>query len=123
MLTLLGGQGNPALAIAARIMDDFSDGVWWVELESLNDPSGVLPTVTETLGIASPPDRSLTISLIEYLREKNILLILNHCDQVSNACAQLAGTILETCPDVRILACTRSGQPLNLRNETCFQLS
>ena len=119
LLTLIGADSQPALALGARLMNEFAEGIWLVELELVEDPAGVLPTVTHSLAIAENPQRAPAVTLIEYLREKNILLILNHCDRLLNACSQLTATILENCPDVSILATSRA--PLNVRGEVCYR--
>ena len=117
LVTLLGNSRSVALAIGSQLADQFSDGVWWVDLESASDPVRVLETVSSELGIRPDPQRSLTVSLIEHLREQDVLLIFNHCDGVRLACAQLVETILHTCPDVRIL--TTSDQAFDIPLERC----
>ena len=104
LVTLLGASESLALATGAQLIDQFSDGVWWVDLASLDDPGHVPETVAEVLGVCHNPNRSLTVALIEHLREKNLLLILTTCDHLPGACAQLAETVLRTCSDVYILA-------------------
>ena len=118
LVTILGNQKNLGLAIATKLSKRFSDGVWFVDLEFQDDPSMVLPTVCLTLAIKQNPDRSLTVCLIEFLREKNTLLLLNHCHRQLAACALLVETIIETCPDVHILAI--SDKPLNIPFEKCY---
>jgi non-specific serine/threonine protein kinase len=115
LVTLPGNGEALALAIGAQLIDQFLDGVWLVELESLRDPMLLPQTVALTLGIREDPNRPLTMALIEHLREKNLLILLNHCDHLLFACAQLVETILRTCPEVRILA--TSHQPLNISIE------
>ena len=115
LVTLLGDGDALALATATTLADQFSDGAWWVDAGLVKDPSQVLETVASNLGICPDPNRSLTVSLIEGLREKNLLLLLIHCDHVRHACAQLAETLLRTCPEVRILA--TSQEPLNVVGE------
>jgi serine/threonine protein kinase len=90
LVTYLGDDERLALATGAQLANKFTDGVWWVDFESLGDPALVLETVTSDLGIHHDPHRSMTVSLIEYLREKNLLLLLIHCDHLLGACAQLA---------------------------------
>jgi non-specific serine/threonine protein kinase len=85
----------------------------------VSDPTLVLETVALTLDIDKNPHRSLIVSLIEYLHEKSLLLILAHCDRVVGACAQFAETILRTCPDVRILV--TSQQPLSISAEKHYR--
>ena len=118
LVTILGDGETRMLAIGAQLAEQFLDGTWWVDLSSLDKPRLVLETVHSSLGIRQDSGRSLTVSLIEYLREKNLLLLLNRCEQVLGASAQLAETILRTCPDVRILA--TSQQPLNISMEKCY---
>ena len=105
------------MAIGSQLANQFSDGVWWVELESVSDPAKVLETVSSELGIHQALQRSLTVSLVEHLREKDLLLIFSHCDQVRPACAQLVETILRSCPDVHILA--TSDQAFDISLEKC----
>jgi predicted ATPase len=102
------------------LADQFSDGVWWVDLETVSDPALVLETFVLTLDIDKNPDRSLAVSLIEHLREKNLLLILDHCDHVLGTCAQFVETILHMSPDVRIL--TTGRQPLNISAEKHYRV-
>jgi len=108
-----------ALACGARLTDQFSDGVWLVELKGL-DAAAVPQTVAVVLSVPAEPSRALTVSLMEYLSEKNLLLILDHCDHLIGACAQLAETILQTCPEVRVLATSLA--PLNISGETCYRV-
>jgi len=121
LVTLLGegiDKTQLALAIGAGLTDQFPDGVWRVELKSCAEPALVPQTVASVLGVHAEAHRALTVSLAEYLREKNLLLLLDQCDALIGACAQLAETILRTCPEVRIL--TTSVRPLNISDETCF---
>lgn len=119
MVTLLDNENTLALAVAAKLNDQFADGAWLVNLESADEPLMVVQTVASILGVQENPNRSLTVSLIETLREKKLLLLLAHCDLFPAACAQLAETILSVCPDVCILA--TSHHPLNISAEICYQ--
>ena len=109
-----------ALAAGAKLMEEFSDGVWFVELAPIKDPAAVPARVAFILGVPASPDRTLIRSLMEYLGEKNSLFILDQCDHLRGACAQLAETILGTCPEIRIL--TTGREPLNLLGETCYRV-
>jgi serine/threonine protein kinase len=120
LVTLLGERKSFSLAVGMRLADQFLDGVWMVELEGLKEPTQVLETVVAVLGVRRDPDRALSVSLIEHLREKNLLLLLEHCDPLLNACAQLVQTLLSSCPEVWILA--TSGQPLNVPNEKRYRV-
>jgi non-specific serine/threonine protein kinase len=118
LVTLLGDDEMLAIATGKQLLHEFSDGVWWVDLGGLNNPALVAETVAASLGIGKDTRRSLIVSLIEYLREKNLLLILNHCDHVLEACTQLAETVLRVCPDVQILAV--SHELLNVAGEVSY---
>jgi len=120
LVTLLGDGKTLALTVGTQLTVQFPDGVWQIELEALDSPALVVPIVASALGVREDPRRALTVLLIEYLREKNLLLILNHCDHLLSACAQLAEIILRNCPDVYIL--TTSDQPLNIANERCYPI-
>lgn len=108
-----------ALAVGAQLTDQFADGVWLAQLESVAGPGMVLQTVASILGARENPSRPLTVSLIETLREKNLLLLLDHCELFPGACVQLVETILSSCPDLHILATSR--QPLNVSAEVCYR--
>ncbi|HET9911235.1 MAG TPA: protein kinase [Anaerolineales bacterium] len=118
LVTMLGADASLALAIGAQLADQFADGAWYVDLQTLDDPGLVLETVVSVLGVCKNPQRPLAVTLVEYLREKNLLFLLNHCDHLQGACAQLAETILHACPDVRILA--TSHKSLNIPAEKCI---
>ena len=120
LVTILGDGETLALTVGAQLADEFADGVWWVEMESVEDPTRLVEKVALDLRIRQDQDRPLTVLVIEHLREKNLLLLLSHCDRLLGAVAQLAETILRTCPDVRILA--TSQQPLNVSVEKRYPL-
>ena len=79
-------------------------GVWWVELAALSDPLLVPQAVTTVLDVREQPDRLLAVSLQHHLRAKELILVLDNCEHVTDACAELAHGLLRTCPGVRILA-------------------
>ena len=116
LVTLLSDDDDAlALAAASQCVDQFTDGIWRVDLQPVQDPSQVLNTVAHVLGVQADPDRPLTVSLLQFLREKDLLLILSHCGHVVQACAQLAETIMRACPEVRILAVSQ--RALNMDGE------
>ena len=115
-LTGVGGVGKTRLAIrvASQIADNFDDGAWWTELAGLADAALVPNAVAKALGVGlsvrESPDSSdvpAVEALIERLRDQDTLLVLDNCEHVLLACAQLADALLRACPHVRILATSR----------------
>lgn len=107
-LTGSGGTGKTRLAIqvAAEVIDHFQDGVWLVELAPLADPERVTQAVAQALSVGSA-SKNPAASLVDYLRTKQALLILDNCEHVVEAVAQLCDTLLRACPDLHILATSR----------------
>src|SRR5260370_26286333 len=87
-----GGWGKTRLAlqVAAELLEEYADGVWLVELAPLADPALVPQTVASALGVREEPGRPLTATLTDYLRPKSLLLILDNCEHLLTASAQLA---------------------------------
>src|SRR5918997_3430198 len=120
LLTLTGpggcGKTRLALKVAGDLAERFEDGVWLVELASLSDPALVPQTVAFAFGIREQPGRLLTDTLSEYLELKKMLLVLDNCEHLVEACAQLAEALLRSCPNLRILATSR--EALGITGET-----
>jgi predicted ATPase len=111
LLTLTGsggcGKTRLALAAASELVEGFEERVWFVELAPLADRSLVPQAVASTLGVREQPGRSPTETLSDYLGSKKVLLILDNCEHLIEACAELAETLLRSCPELRILATSR----------------
>jgi len=111
LLTLTGsggcGKTRLALAVASELVGRFEDGVWMVELASLAEPSLVPQAVAFTLGVRERPGSSLAVALSAYLRTRNLLLILDNCEHLIDACAELAEALLRSCPGLLVLATSR----------------
>jgi predicted ATPase/DNA-binding NarL/FixJ family response regulator len=111
LLTLVGpggsGKTRLALAIASGIAHDFQDGTWLVELAPLSDPDLVPQAVASVLGVRGTPGAALVDSLRVRLASEETLLILDNCEHLVGACADLARALLGSCPDLRILATSR----------------
>src|SRR5262249_39923858 len=113
LLTLTGsggcGKTRLALQVGAEALEQFPDGVWLVELGSLSDASVVPQTAATALGLKEEPGKSLPQTLAEYLKPRHLLLVLDNCEHLLDACATLADTLLRSCPGVRVLATSREG--------------
>jgi predicted ATPase/DNA-binding CsgD family transcriptional regulator len=110
-LTGAGGSGKTRLAlqIATELhsIDLFADGVWWVELASLTISDFVPQAITNVLGVRQFSDRAPREVLASYLHEKEMLLILDNCEHLVSACANLAEVLLSNCPSLKLLATSR----------------
>jgi predicted ATPase len=109
------GKTRLALKVAFQQLTHFADGVWLVELASLSDPSLVVQHIAEELGIREEKNRTLVKTLVDYLYDKNLLLVFDNCEHLSQEAARLAKTILLGAPQVSILATSR--EPLGVAGE------
>jgi predicted ATPase/transcriptional regulator with XRE-family HTH domain len=118
-LTGPGGVGKTRLAIevAQRLVNDFPDGVTFVDLTPLREPDLVLPTVARALGLTETGDWSLQDVLEDYLRAKRLMLLLDNLEQVITAGGSLL-CLLEVCP--RLSAVVTSREPLRVRGECIY---
>ena len=121
-LTGPGGTGKTRLSlqVAADLLDSFSDGVWFVELAPLADPALVTQTVINALGLRQEATYSQQKILTDYLGSKTALLILDNCEHLVEASAQLAETLLQACPNLRLLASSR--EALGIPGETPYRV-
>ncbi len=121
-LTGAGGSGKTRLTIqvARELLDLFDDGVWWVELSNWTDPGRVPQAVAEALNLHATGDRPLLQSLADFLQPKKALLILDDCEHLVRACAQLVKTLLENCPLLKIIVTSREG--LNIVGERIYHV-
>jgi len=116
-LTGVGGVGKTRLAlrVGGEVRRAFPDGVWFVDLSALQDPGLVADEVGVTLGLRDHSGRWPVQALTEYLADKQLLLVLDNCEHVLDACALLLSGVLRGAPNVRILATSR--QPLGIAGE------
>ena len=121
-LTGPGGTGKTRLSlqIGAELLELFPDGVWLVELVPLADPALVPQTVANALGVREAPGRPVMTLLMDYLRTRNLLLILDNCEHLVEACAQLVEALLHACPHLFILASSR--EALGIAGESPFRV-
>jgi predicted ATPase/class 3 adenylate cyclase len=116
-LTGSGGVGKTRLGLqaAAGLLDAPGDGVWFADLAPLHDPDLVAGIVAGVLGIPEDPGRSTVSTLAEAIGDRTMLLLLDNCEHVIDACAKLADALLRDCPHVRLLATSR--EPLSIEGE------
>ena len=110
-LTGVGGVGKTRLAleVAARLADEFPDGVWFFELAAVTDPAAVPDAVAAVLGITQQPGKSVSESVAAALEGRVRLLVFDNCEHVLDAAADLVEAILAQSATVRILATSREG--------------
>jgi non-specific serine/threonine protein kinase len=121
-LTGAGGSGKTRLAIqvANESLGSFKDGVWWVELAALTNETLVSQAVAKTLGVQGNAQQPLVESLVNYLRSKQLLLVLDNCEHLLTPCAQLATVLLSVCPHLKIVATSR--ESLGILGERSWQV-
>jgi class 3 adenylate cyclase len=119
----LGGVGKTRLAIqvAFDVMDRFPDGAWLVELAALSDPTSVPRAVAKVTRVAEKPGRSIDEVLIEAMADKVALLVLDNCEHLLDAVADIAERLSQHCPHLVILATSR--EPLDIEGEVVRRVS
>jgi predicted ATPase/class 3 adenylate cyclase len=124
LLTLVGagglGKTRLALQTARSLMGDFTDGAWFVDLASVSDPRDVPQAVSSALRVREESGRALMDALLQHLESHALLIVLDNCEHVLEAGAQLARRALERAAHVRILATSR--EPLRITGEACYVL-
>ena len=121
-LTGPGGTGKTRLSLqtAADVLETFPDGAWFVELAPIADPVLVPQTVATALGIRELPGHSIEDVLLDYLRARHLLLILDNCEHLIETCAHLANQLLRACPNLNMLASSR--EALGIAGEHAYRV-
>jgi predicted ATPase/class 3 adenylate cyclase/DNA-binding CsgD family transcriptional regulator len=121
-LTGSGGTGKTRLAlqVASQVFRKFLNGAWLVELAPLVDPTLVPKTVASALGVPETAGRDIRDSLVDFLRQKQLLLVLDNCEHLLQSCANLVDHLLHACLGLTILASSR--EILGVEGETPFRI-
>ena len=117
-----GGVGKTRLAgeVARRVADRFADGAWLVELASIQEPALVPAAIAVALGIRQPPGTSIADSLAGVLARRQLLLVLDNCEHLTAAVAEMCGALLPVADDVRVVATSR--EPIGIAGEARYRV-
>ncbi|SMD24674.1 ATP-binding protein [Kibdelosporangium aridum] len=111
LVPLTGGPGmgktRLAVWVATHLTDAFPAGVWLVELAALEDDKFLVQTVADALGVRDRSGRPPMVVLAEFLADKELLLVLDNCEQLVDACAMVVNDLLAAAPRLRILVTSR----------------
>ncbi len=120
-LTGSGGVGKTRLALqlAEEFVDRFRDGAWCVDLAPITDPELVPERVTHMLGLPDRPDRSPVDPLVRFIADRQLLLVLDNCEHLLDACAQLTATLLAAGAELTIVATSR--EPIGVAGEVTWK--
>ena len=125
LLTVTGpggtGKTRLSLQLAAELLDAFLDGVWLVELAPVSDPELVPQAVATRLIVREQPGRTLIDTLTDHLRAKSLLLILDNCEHLVDASAQLVTALLTSSPGLKVM--TSSREALGVAGEISYRLA
>jgi predicted ATPase/class 3 adenylate cyclase len=122
LLTLTGpggiGKTRLALELAAVALDDFEDGAWSVELAAISDPELVAQAVASVLGVKEQAGAAMSETLAALVADRRMLLLLDNCEHLIEACATLASRLLRASDDLKIMVTSR--EPLRVSGERVF---
>ena len=122
LLTLIGpggtGKTRLSLQLATELLPSFNDGVWFIELAPITEPPLVLQAVAKVFDVREQPGLPITELVLNYLRDKQLLLILDNCEHLIEACARLADQFLHASPNLKIIASSR--EALGINGETVY---
>jgi predicted ATPase/class 3 adenylate cyclase len=121
-LTGSGGTGKTRLSleIGSELLKSFPDGVWLIELAPLTDPEQIVPAIAQIFGLQELSFSSLEAQVMDYLRDKKLLLILDNCEHLIAACARLADEFLRQCAGLKVLASSR--EALGIAGEMAYRI-
>jgi predicted ATPase/class 3 adenylate cyclase/DNA-binding CsgD family transcriptional regulator len=121
-LTGAGGAGKTRLAVevASQLTGEFGDGIWYVDLAPITNPVVAPVTVARTLGLPDQPGRSTMEILQRFIGDKTVLLLLDNCEHLLDACGAMVVELLNACPHLTVLATSR--EPLSVPGEVSWRV-
>jgi predicted ATPase/class 3 adenylate cyclase len=121
-LTGDGGAGKTRLAIevAGRVLDEFPEGVWYIDLAPITHPELVPLTVARALGLPDQAGSTAVETIVRFIANRPILLVLDNCEHLADASAEITTAVLGSCPGVTVLATSR--EPIRAAGETTWQV-
>jgi predicted ATPase/class 3 adenylate cyclase/DNA-binding CsgD family transcriptional regulator len=121
-LTGAGGSGKTRLAVhvAAQVVAEFSDGIWYIDLAPITNPDVVPVTAAHALGLPDQPGRSTMDTLLRFVRDRQMLVVLDNCEHLLDASATLVNSLLGAAPNLTVLATSR--EPLGVPGEAMWQV-
>jgi predicted ATPase/class 3 adenylate cyclase/DNA-binding CsgD family transcriptional regulator len=121
-VTGAGGAGKTRLAVqvAGQLAGEFSGGVWYVDLAPITDPELVPTTAARALGLPDQPGRSTMDTLTRFIADRQMLVVLDNCEHLLDACAALIVALLEACPGLTLLVTSR--EPIGVAGEVSWRV-
>ena len=124
ILTFIGpggtGKTRLSLQVAAEQLPEFQDGIWLIELAQLTESTYILSTIASTFHLREVQGVPLIDTVTDYLRGKQLLLVLDNCEHLIETCARLSNHFLHACPKLKILASSR--EALGIDGETVYRV-
>jgi predicted ATPase/class 3 adenylate cyclase len=122
LVTLLGpggcGKTRLSIQVAAESLNEFADGVWFVDLATVEDASAIERTVAHALGTPMNPGSNMRQNLLTFLRDRGLLIVLDNCEHLGEEPARFVAEMLKSVPGIRFLATSR--RPLSIGGEHTY---
>lgn len=120
LVTLTGAGGSGKTRLAIQVAGELGDDVRYVDLAPITDPELVAVATARALGLPDQPDRSATDTIVRYLGERHLVIVLDNCEHLLDACAAFTVAVLDGCPDVTML--TTSREPIGVAGEVTWRI-